>query len=305
MENWELSNQVVIDETLIKTKCRCKMIVRMPRKPQKQGLKIWVLQSVSLLRHKLSTKFKAQKKSQIKAQNSNSIIADAYFGSTKSVKELLDLGVNFTLMCRKDRTSKIFKNSLGKLVENIKWRTCYRDFELGITEENSILEDLGNQINFNRNKTTTFNFGNSVTTSIFHKNLLLCKEIQKNNLDNKIVSPLEKKETKRVVATFFKDKKRRKNGSNDVCLVSNCYDDSPVECKRKKSPTKIKPKLCDQYSKEMDYVDKSNQNIHTCLFNHRNKKLEKGPTFLFFKIIMHNTQVIYRKNNTEEHLKKN
>ncbi|KAJ6232780.1 transposable element-related [Anaeramoeba flamelloides] len=32
----------------------------------------WELQSVSLLRHKLSTKFKAQKKSQIKAQNSNS-----------------------------------------------------------------------------------------------------------------------------------------------------------------------------------------------------------------------------------------
>ncbi|KAJ3448681.1 hat family dimerization domaincontaining protein [Anaeramoeba flamelloides] len=29
------------------------------------------LQSVSILRHKLSTKFKAQKKSQIKAQNSN------------------------------------------------------------------------------------------------------------------------------------------------------------------------------------------------------------------------------------------
>ncbi|KAJ3442633.1 hypothetical protein M0812_12373 [Anaeramoeba flamelloides] len=32
----------------------------------------FVLQSVSLLRHKLSTKFKAQKKSQIKAQNSAS-----------------------------------------------------------------------------------------------------------------------------------------------------------------------------------------------------------------------------------------
>ncbi|KAJ3435584.1 hypothetical protein M0812_19449 [Anaeramoeba flamelloides] len=32
------------------------------------------LQSVSLLRHKLSTKFKAQKKSQIKAQNSDSIL---------------------------------------------------------------------------------------------------------------------------------------------------------------------------------------------------------------------------------------
>ncbi|KAJ6234183.1 piggybac transposable element-derived protein [Anaeramoeba flamelloides] len=216
MENWELSNQVVIDETLIKTKCR--------------------------------------------------FIADAYFGSTKSVKELLDLGVNFTLMCRKDRTSKIFKNSLGKLVENGKWRSCYRDFELGITEENSILEDLGNQINFNQNKTTTFNFGNSVTTSIFHQNLLLCKEFQKNNFDNKIFSPFEKKETKRVVATFFKDKKRRKNGSNDVCLVSNCYDDSPVECKRKKSPTKIKPKLCDQYSKEMDYVDKANQNTVSFTF---------------------------------------
>ncbi|KAJ3437042.1 piggybac transposable element-derived protein [Anaeramoeba flamelloides] len=255
MENWELSNQVVIDETLIKTKCR--------------------------------------------------FIADAYFGSTKSVKQLLDLGVNFTLMCRKDRTSKIFKNSLGKLVENGKWRTCYCDFELGITEENSILEDLGNQINFNRNKTTTFNFGNSVTTSIFHKNLLLCKEIQKNNLDNKIVSPLEKKETKKSCCDFFlKIKKRRKNGSNDVCLVSNCYDDSPVECKRKKSPTKIKPKLCDQYSKEMDYVDKANQNIHTCLFNHRNKSWKRVLLFYFFKIIMHNTQVIYRKNNSEEHLKK-
>ncbi|KAJ6231610.1 piggybac transposable element-derived protein [Anaeramoeba flamelloides] len=317
MENWELSNQVVIDETLIKSKCRCKMIVRMPRKPQKQGLKIWVLADSdnyyycwdlytgeSETTHKTLLKLTKHLPLEKYPKFYFKVIADAYFGSTKSVSELLDLGVNFTLMCRKDRTSQIFKNSLGKLVENGKWRSCYRDFELGTTEENSILENIDDQINLNQNKTLTFNFGNSITTSIFHKNLLLCKEIQKNNFNNEIVSSREKKETKRVVATFFKDKKRRKNGSNDVCLVSNCYDDSPIEVRRKKSPSKIKPKLCHQYSKEMDYVDKANQNIHTCLFNHRNKSWKRVLLFYFFKIIMHNTQVIYRKNNTEEHLRK-
>ncbi|KAJ3445509.1 hypothetical protein M0812_11386 [Anaeramoeba flamelloides] len=42
-------------------------------KQKKENKKKNFLQSVSLLRHKLSTKFKAQKKSQIKAQNSNSM----------------------------------------------------------------------------------------------------------------------------------------------------------------------------------------------------------------------------------------
>ncbi|KAJ6231601.1 piggybac transposable element-derived protein [Anaeramoeba flamelloides] len=200
---WRFNNKTSFDQNAEKT-------------TKKQGLKIWVLADSDNYYYcwdlytgqyetthetllKLTKHLPLEKYPKFYFK----VIADAYFGSTKSVKELLDLGVNFTLMCRKDRTSKIFKNSLGKLVENGKWRSCYRDFELGITEENSILEDLGNQINFNQNKTTTFNFGNSVTTSIFHQNLLLCKEFQKNNFDNKIFSPFEKKEKKKSCCDFF------------------------------------------------------------------------------------------------------
>ncbi|KAJ6241725.1 piggybac transposable element-derived protein [Anaeramoeba flamelloides] len=318
MENWELSNQVVIDETLIKSKCRCRMIVRMPRKPQKQGLKIWVLadsdnyyycwdlymgkpETTHETLMKLTKYLPLEKYPKFYFK----VIADAYFGSTNSVRELLDIGVNFTLMCRKDRTSKIFKNSLGKLVDNGKWRSCYRDFELGVNEDNSVLENITDQINFNQDKSLTFNFGHSSTNKIFHKYSSVCKEIQKSDLNDQINQSKEKKEKKRVIATFFKDKKRRKNGSNDVCLVSNCYDDSPIEVTIKNSPTKIKPKVCHQYSKEMDYVDKANQNIHTCLFNHRNKSWKRALLFYYFKIIIHNTQVIYRKNNDKELLKKN
>ncbi|KAJ3423945.1 hypothetical protein M0812_29576 [Anaeramoeba flamelloides] len=44
------------------------------------------LQSVSLLRHKLSTKFKAQKKSQINAQNSDSITRDNFSGASGNME---------------------------------------------------------------------------------------------------------------------------------------------------------------------------------------------------------------------------
>ncbi|KAJ6232449.1 piggybac transposable element-derived protein [Anaeramoeba flamelloides] len=128
MENWELSNQVVIDETLIKSKCRCRMIVRMPRKPQKQGLKIWVLadsdnyyycwdlymgkpETTHETLMKLTKYLPLEKYPKFYFK----VIADAYFGSTNSVRELLDIGVNFTLMCRKDRTSKIFKKQFRKI----------------------------------------------------------------------------------------------------------------------------------------------------------------------------------------------
>ncbi|KAJ6246813.1 hypothetical protein M0813_02066 [Anaeramoeba flamelloides] len=138
------------------------------------------------------------------------VIADAYFGSTNSVRELLDIGVNFTLMCRKDRTSKIFKNSLGKLVDNGKWRSCYRDFELGVNEDNSVLENITDQINFNQDKSLTFNFGHSSTNKIFHKYSSVCKEIQKSDLNDQINQSKEKKEKKRVIATFLKIKKKKK-----------------------------------------------------------------------------------------------
>ncbi|KAJ3428446.1 piggybac transposable element-derived protein [Anaeramoeba flamelloides] len=218
----------------------------MPRKPQKQGFKIWVLADSDNnyyywdlymgkpeTTHETLIKLKKFLPIEKYPKFYFKVIADAYFGSTNSVRELLDIGVNFTLMCRKDRTSQIFKNSLGKLVDNGKWRSCYLDFELGINEDNSVLENLVDQINLNQTKNLTFNFGHSTTSSIFHKNSLLCKEIQNSNFNDEIIPPKEKKETKRVISTFFKDKKRRKKGSNDVCLVSNCYDDSPMEVKRK------------------------------------------------------------------------
>ncbi|KAJ3430734.1 piggybac transposable element-derived protein [Anaeramoeba flamelloides] len=120
------SYRVVLDESLIPSKCRSKNRVYIPRKPRSDGFRVWNLtdQNKYVWHIKL---FEKNVKSEPVIQLIKRMIgtlpknqdfhlyADKYFSSLKNIYALLQLKrFNFTFSVRKDRPSQLFKKFLHR-----------------------------------------------------------------------------------------------------------------------------------------------------------------------------------------------
>ncbi|KAJ6252950.1 piggybac transposable element-derived protein [Anaeramoeba flamelloides] len=243
----------------------------MPQKPAQQGIKVWALadqknyyyswsifRGVSekaidtLIRISKTLPLDKFKKFYFK------IVSDSYFGSTKVIQQLLDIGINFTLACKSDRESKYFKNGLHKIVEPGQWRSCVKKINYSI-EENTPNPEIDQEKNIYK----------------FHKVILTTFRDLKKKQENK----------KKPKTTF-------------VNFISNCDDDELTTNENTKSENKKKkPKIVKNYSLEMNYVDKADKNIYNYIFNHKHLSWKRCCIIYFFKVLFHNSQIVFNSLN--------
>ncbi|KAJ3434437.1 hypothetical protein M0812_19779 [Anaeramoeba flamelloides] len=124
------------------------------------------------------------------------IIADSYFGSTGIIEQILDLGVRFTLCCRRDRKSYIFKDSLHKIVKEGEWISCIIEFNLSRKRVN-------NRFGFSK---TTLLFRKYMNLSPNNKNIILDEKILLGEQTGNLINNTSEKNLDGVK---IREKKRR------------------------------------------------------------------------------------------------
>lgn len=120
-EMWEPYYRVVVDESLIPTKARCKIRVVIPRKPHPVGVKLWSLVDEAGFLYACSLFQRVRETTSdtllrlvgyLPEGREFLIRADSYFGSIDGAIRLDEQGHFFTLACRKDRPSALFGRHL-------------------------------------------------------------------------------------------------------------------------------------------------------------------------------------------------
>jgi hypothetical protein len=127
---WKPYRRVVIDETLVAFKGRCKWRVKMLRKPKQTGIKLWTVAdskgylwawSLYKKRKETSTATLLRMDSMLPQGQPHRVYADAYFGSLQGAEKLSERNREFVLAVRKDRPSDIFANYLDQDLDQGYW----------------------------------------------------------------------------------------------------------------------------------------------------------------------------------------
>ena len=141
---WVPHEDVVVDESLVPTKTRCPYTVIIKRKPKPKGVKLWTLAdylgflySFSLFKKISETTCNTlTRMTSFLPFKGHNVRADSYFGSPEAAAELIKQKQNFTLNCRKDRSTSLFASFLHVLCDKVGYNKSQRVYHTTDTPAN-------------------------------------------------------------------------------------------------------------------------------------------------------------------------
>ncbi|KAJ6231757.1 piggybac transposable element-derived protein [Anaeramoeba flamelloides] len=97
----------------------------------------------------------------------------------------------------------------------------------------------------------------------------------------------------KLLACTYRDK--HKSSTKNVNIITDSINNLEIV-----KGEKIKPKNIEDYSQNMQYVDRADQNVSSFLFPHKTFSWKKAVLFYYFKVLIHNSKIIFEKKNQQK-----